>query len=133
MNRSDIEELVLRWLSAVQHGQYDVFAELTAAEVVDLNQGRLAAPGSFEQRARAVHAAFEIRAARIDQLLIDGDAIAWRWSLDVCHTGPFLGEAATGKALTLSGTNFQRLSEGRVTAHFTLVDAFGALSQIRAP
>jgi predicted ester cyclase len=79
-----------------------------------------------------VRSAFSELAGRVDELLLDGDRIAWRWTLTGVHSGPFLGERATGKRVRLSGTNFQRLSGGVAVAHYTLVDALGVLQQLRS-
>jgi predicted ester cyclase len=64
---------------------------------------------------------------KVDDLVVEGDSIAWRWTLTGKHVGPFAGLAATGKTAALRGVNFQRIANGRVAEHWTLVDAFGAL------
>jgi len=41
--------------------------------------------------------------------------------------GAFAGVAATGRRVTLRGVNFQRIADGKVTEHWTMVDVAGAL------
>jgi steroid delta-isomerase-like uncharacterized protein len=130
MNRIEIEAFVVRWLAAVQSGNPSEFEDLVADDVADSSTGERTTRAVFRARASAVHRAFSDLTGRVDDLVVDGDCIAWRWTLTGVHRGPFLGEAATGKRIHLSGVNFQRLRDGAVVAHFTLVDALGALRQI---
>jgi predicted ester cyclase len=120
MNRNQIEAFTSRWLTAICTGELDEFGLMVAERVLD------------ENSARAVYDAFEALEGRVDELLIDGDRIAWRWTLTGVQRAPFLGECALGKRVTLSGTNFQRLEAGVVVAHYTLVDAMGILRQLRS-
>ena len=133
MNRNEIDAFVARWLEAVRAGNLGEFANLVGPQVLDLNTGQSSSVTAFQDRARAVRSAFSELEGQVDDLLVDGDRIAWRFTLIGTHRGPFLGEPATGKRITLTGTNFQRLAGGVVIEHFTLLDAFGALRQMRAP
>jgi steroid delta-isomerase-like uncharacterized protein len=133
MDRSDIENLVQRWTQeAIAQGRLEAFDELLAEDVVDRSA---AAPvhgvESFKARTGAVRAAFAEIELRVDDLVVDGDAIAWRWTLTGTHVGTFAGVAPTGRRATLRGANFQRLAGNRVVEHWTLVDVFGALQTLR--
>jgi predicted ester cyclase len=114
MDRREIEALVHRWAAlAVGEGQVDVFDEILAEDVRDLSgyaetRGR----ASFKARARAVRAAFSDVRVTVDDLVVDGDAIAWRWTLTGMAQPP----------VTLSGANFQKIAGGRVVEHWTLAD-----------
>ncbi|MDP9002498.1 MAG: ester cyclase [Myxococcota bacterium] len=134
MDRHDIEKLVQRWTQeAVAGGRLDVFDDLLATDVVD-RSGPTPSQGvePFKARAAAVRAAFADIDIRVDNLLVDGDAIAWRWTLAATHVGPFAGLASTGRRTTLRGVNFQRLQGDRVVEHWTLVDVFGAMQALRS-
>jgi predicted ester cyclase len=131
--RADIERLVQRWTQdAIARGHLDVFDELLAPNAVD-RSGPSPALGveSFKSRTAAVRSAFAEIAITVDDLLVDGDAIAWRWTLTGNHVGPFAGLAPTGRRAALRGVNFQRLEGGRVAQHWTLVDVFGAITGLR--
>jgi predicted ester cyclase len=134
MDRAGIERLVKRWTQeGIAEGCLDVFDELVADDAVD-RSGPSPGQGvaSFKARAGAVRAAFSEIQIVVDDLVVGGDAIAWRWSLTGTHVGPFAGLAATNRRATLRGVNFQRLREGRVAEHWTLVDVFGALQALRS-
>ncbi len=133
MERYDIERLVQRWTQeAIAHGQLDVFDELLAPDVVD-RSGPTPVVGvaSFKARTAGVRAAFSDIQIVVDDLLVDGDALAWRWTLTGTHIGPFAGLAPTGRRAGLRGVNFQRLKGDRIGEHWTLVDVFGALQVLR--
>lgn len=134
MNRSAIEVLVQRWAGdAVAAGRTEVFDELLSEDVRD-RSGAVESRGrdSFKARARAVRSAFTDVTVTVDQLVAEGDSIAWRWTLTGTHTATFLDVAATGKKVVLRGVNFQRLRDGRVVEHWTLADIAGLARQLRA-
>jgi steroid delta-isomerase-like uncharacterized protein len=133
MAREDIERLVQRWTEAIAEGKLDVFEELLAENAVDRSGPSLASGvESFKARAGAVRAAFADIAIGVDDLIVEGDAIAWRWTLTGTHVGPFAGLVPTGRRATLRGVNFQRLDGDRVVEHWTLVDVFGTAQALRS-
>jgi predicted ester cyclase len=134
MDRQAIDSLVQRWTKeAIAQGRPDTFDELLAADVID-RSGDAPSRGvePFKARAAAVRAAFADIDIRVDDLLVDGDAIAWRWTLTGTHVGSFAGLAPTGRCVTLRGVNFQLLKGDRVVAHWTLVDVFSATQTLRS-
>jgi steroid delta-isomerase-like uncharacterized protein len=131
MNKNQIEAFVARWLNAVKTGNVAEFEHLVAEDAVDLNTGQATSRAAFRERAATVQRAFAELAGQVDELLIDGDRIAWRWTLTGIQRAPFLGEPGSGKRVRLSGVNFQRLQGGVVIEHYTLFDGLGALRQLR--
>ncbi len=133
MERRAIEALLQRWLNAgIRAGNVEVFDELLLESVRDRSAGQVTYGSEpFKRRARAVYEAFSNIEARVDELLIDGDQIAWRWSVTGTHTGAFAGFAATGRRVTLQGVNLQRLEGARVAEHWTLADTFGLAQALR--
>jgi steroid delta-isomerase-like uncharacterized protein len=133
MDRPAIHTLVRRWLDeAVAQGIDDVFDELLTEDVIDRSGGGGSrGRESFKARSRFVRAALADRSATLDELLVDGDRIAWRWTLAATHVGPLLDVPATGRRVTLSGVNFQRIEGGRVAEHWTVADFAGLLRQLK--
>jgi steroid delta-isomerase-like uncharacterized protein len=133
MDRQGVERLVRRWTEAVAGGTLDAFDDLVAPDVLD-RSGPSASRGvaQFKTRAASVRAAFAEIELRVDDLVVDGDAVAWRWSLTGTHVGPFAGVAPTGRRITLRGVNIQRLGDERVIEHWTMVDVFGAVQALRS-
>jgi steroid delta-isomerase-like uncharacterized protein len=133
MDRTAIERLVHAWATqGVAEGHLATFDELLHPEIVDVSGGRQSrGVESFKQRAKAVADAFSQRTVTIDDLVVGEAHIAWRWTLRGTHSGPFMSQPPSNRAITLSGVNFQRLREGRVVEHWTLADMAGLLNQIR--
>jgi predicted ester cyclase len=132
LQRDEIRRLLDRWLNeAVVAGNVEIFDQLLSSDVLDLGADNTRGSASFKQRTLAIHAAFSELSASLDELLVDGERIAWRWSLEATHAGTFCGIAATGRRVTLRGVNFQRLAGGRIVEHWTLADTFGLLQQLR--
>jgi predicted ester cyclase len=128
MDRHAIERLVHRWTKdAIAEGHLDTFDELLAEDVVDRSSPTPSkGVEPFKARAAAVRAAFAEIDIHVDDLVVDGDAIAWRWSLSGRHVGALGGLAPTGRRTTLRGVNFQRIKGDRVVEHWTMVDVNSA-------
>jgi steroid delta-isomerase-like uncharacterized protein len=133
MDRSAAESLTRRWAAAIAEGRLEAFDELVAPDACD-RSGATPTYGveTFKTRASAVRSAFGDIELRVEDLVVEGDAIAWRWALEGTHVGPFAGIAPTGRRVTLRGVNFQRLAGGRVSEHWTMVDVFGARQALGA-
>jgi steroid delta-isomerase-like uncharacterized protein len=131
MNKNQIQSFVARWLNAVTTGNFAEFEHLVAEDAVDPSTGQVTSRTAFRERAATVQRAFSELTGQVDELLVDGDRIAWRWTLTGIQRAPFLGETGSGKRVRLSGVNFQRLQGGLVTEHYTLFDALEALRQLR--
>jgi steroid delta-isomerase-like uncharacterized protein len=135
MERFEIELLVKRWaVDGVANGRLEVFDELVAEDARDIG-GSTPSTGreAFKARASAVRRAFSNLEVEIDALVVEGDRIAWRWSMTGDHVGPFLGVAPTGRRVVIRGVNFQRIEGNRVQEHWTLIDAFGLREQLTKP
>jgi predicted ester cyclase len=134
MDRSHARALAERWATeAVAAGRVEVFDELVSTDAVD-HSGPTSVSGveGFMLRTRAVHAAFTGITVRVEDVLLDGDRIAWRWTLTATHGGPFLGVAATGRRVTMTGMNIQHIAAGMVVEHWSNADQLGLLRQVQA-
>src|SRR5882672_4998620 len=135
MQRAGIEALLRRWTKeAIGEGRLETFDELLAADVID-KSGAVVTRGvePFKARTKAIRDAFSEIDLQVEDLIIDGDAIAWRWALTGTHAGSFAGIAPTGRRVTIRGVNFQRLQNGRVIEHWTMLDRFAAIEALRSP
>ena len=114
MNKPMIEALVQRWIHAVTVGPPEAFDPLLTEDVVD-ESAASPSQGSetFKVRAEAVRKAMSGLSLSVDSLVIDGDAIAWRWTLTGTTT-------AAGERAVIRGANFQTLRDGRVSKHWSI-------------
>jgi steroid delta-isomerase-like uncharacterized protein len=77
-------------------------------------------------------AAFADLAVTIDDLIAEGDRVAYRFTLRGTHTGPFLAVPATGRSVTATGIGFDRFADGKVAERWVSLDLLGLLRQLRA-
>lgn len=75
-------------------------------------------------------AAFPDVQMRIDDLLVDGDRVAVRWSMRARHLGPWDGFPATGREVRAGGINLYRVREGRICELWSSFDREGLRRQI---
>jgi predicted ester cyclase len=135
MNRLQCHTFAQRWArEAVAEGRVDVFDELVSPDAVD-HSGPAPVNGveGFKSRTRGIHAAFTDIEVVVEDLLVDGDKLAWRWRLTAIHSSPFLGVAPTGRRVTMTGMNIQRIANGMVVEHWSNADQLGLLRQVQAP
>ncbi len=74
---------------------------------------RLIAKGGMAE----VWEAFDDIRVSIDDILTERDRVAWRWTLRAAHRAPFMGVPATGRAVTVTGINIDRVEDGRIVEH----------------
>ena len=67
-----------------------------------------------------------------EEMVAEGDSLAYRWTLRMKHTGtsPSLPIPPTGKEVTLVGCTMVRIKDGKVVEEFEHSDYLGFLQQI---
>ena len=66
----------------------------------------------------------------VEQLLAEGDLVAFRIVLRGTHTGPFQSFAPTGRAITITATDVARLENGQIVEHWGNMDDIGLQRQL---
>ena len=112
MDRDRMHAVVNAWARAVAGNDA---AALEAMVAPALREGVV-------QRARAVHGAFRDVAVDPVAIVVEGDAVAWRFRLRGRHVAALGGIAATERNVVLEGVNFQQVRDGIVVEHWTTVD-----------
>jgi steroid delta-isomerase-like uncharacterized protein len=86
-----------------------------------------------ERQALAIHsAALGESEATADDQIAEGDKVATRWTFCGTHKGEFLGIAATGKRIKITGINICRIENGKIVELWREVDIMGVLRQLGA-
>lgn len=91
-------------------------------------RGRDAAIAYFQ----GVRAAFPDLHFEIDDLIAEGDRVVTRWSASGTHLGDFQGIPPTGRRIKISGTDVDRIANGRVVECWPQLDELGLLQQLGA-
>ena len=68
----------------------------------------------------------------VEDMLAEGDRVAVRWTFRGTHAGEFLGVAPTGKPVSMSAIEVNRVADGRVVEHWVALDQLGLLHQLGA-
>lgn len=92
-------------------------------------------PGGHAAVAGAVAlfaAAFPDWRAEIEDLVAEGDLVAFRGTARGTHRGQFLGVVPTGKRVSVEGIHVFRLARGKIVEHWAQADWLGLLRQLGA-
>ncbi len=65
----------------------------------------------------------------VEDLLAEADRVAARWTFRGTHRGEFLGIAPTGRRVSISAVEVNRVAGGKVTEHWVVLDQLGLLQQ----
>jgi steroid delta-isomerase-like uncharacterized protein len=77
-----------------------------------------------------VYTSFPDARLTIEDMLGEGDRVAWRFMLCATHSGPFRGIPPTGKSFTLTGMAVTRMRDGQMAENWNETDDLGMLQQL---
>ncbi len=66
----------------------------------------------------------------IDTMIAEGDKVVTQWTARGTHKGIFKGMPATGKKITITAIDIDRIVDGRSTECWTKMDELGLLRQL---
>lgn len=127
------ERPVLRFYEeALNAGREEAFTELLAPDVAYFNPatGTARGPEGVLAAIRGLRAAFPDLRYTVEELIVDGDRVAARFTLRGTHRGPFRGRAATGLTVEIGGSTHYRVAGGKITEVRVFADFLGLLRQI---
>lgn len=68
--------------------------------------------------------------AVVEDLISEGDRVAYRWTYYGTHQGELMGIAPTGEQVTIAGITIYRISGGKVEEEWNNFDQLGLLQQL---
>lgn len=87
---------------------------------------------AIKERAAAFVASFS-DVKRIEEALVaEGDLVAFRSTLEMTHTGEFMGAVSTGERVSVVEMGFFRIANGKIAEMWGLLDTMGLLTQTGA-
>ena len=134
MSTEENKNLVRRMFDeAFNQGNTSLIHELIASDYVDHSPIPAPAPGpeGFGKRTMSLRNAF-VEEALFGVFLAENDLVAFTWAFQGIHRGTFAGIAATGKEVSLSGINVERLENGKIVEHWSHFDLAGLLKQMNS-
>ena len=102
---------------------------LLAPHLIDHN--RLLGGVDLRQRMARVLEAFEDARLAVTDYIVQGNAVAWRWTIRGTHTKTIMGVEPTGKVVEIAGLSAAVLKEGKVVEHWEFSDDQSVLAQLQ--
>jgi predicted ester cyclase len=92
--------------------------------------GDFTGPNLYRGLAEETHEAFDDLTFEIEQVLVDGDEVAVRWTMSGIHSGPLFGVAPSGEEVEVQGIEIDRFADGQLVASWIHTDEKEILEQI---
>ena len=83
-------------------------------------------------RMAAFGSAFSDIRHALQDMVAEGDRVAFRSRLEMTHTGEFRGVAGSGEQVTIVEMGFVRIANGKIAEMWGLLDTLGLMRQIGA-
>jgi steroid delta-isomerase-like uncharacterized protein len=118
---------------AFNQGDLGVVDDLYADTFVAHQPGVLAGeqtPRDVKQFVGAYRSAFPDGRSTLEEAIVQGDRLAYRWTFRGTHDGDLLGIAPTGKNVEIWGVTFLRFENGKVTEQWNGWDMLGLMQQL---
>jgi predicted ester cyclase len=129
----DAKRAVASFVGAINSGDDDALAAVLADDFVDHTAAARHGPGVtgfIGGKLAELRAAFPDLVLTVEDELLDGDRIAWRWTLRATNTGSFAGLVPTGRPVVFQGLNIERIEDARIAEHWSIHDALDLLRQL---
>ena len=135
MSTEENKSLVCRYVEQVLNsGNMAVVDELIAADYKRY-VSPTAAPLTVDvqkQRLTGIRAAFPDWHLTIEEMIAEGDRVAFRATIRGTHEGVFQNVAPTGKQVTVSALDIIRIDNGKLIEHWGGPDLFNLMQQLGA-
>ena len=117
---------------AFNNGDLSSSEELIADAIVDHDPAPGQAPGreGIEQFVTTMRSAFPDLQTTIDEIIAEGDYVAFRYTIEGTHQGEFMGVAPTGNRVSVTAMEMLRFADGKMVDRWVNTDQLGMLQQL---
>lgn len=128
------EELVTQYWEEVWWGDQGTIAEIVSPDEVHHwgIGGDTTGIDAFNERWALFFEAFPDLEFTVDQVIVDDNLAATRWTATGTHRGEWLGIAPTDREVSWQGINIFRIECGQIVESWGEADHLGLLSQLGA-
>jgi steroid delta-isomerase-like uncharacterized protein len=125
--------IIARYVELYNSGNLAIADEVIAADFVDHTRPE-DQPGTsgVKRMVASFRAAFPDAAASVEQMVSEGDTVAFRFTIRGTHRGMFGSLAPTEKRILLTGMDFVRVHDGKIVELWNNQDTLGLLRQLGA-
>jgi len=124
--------IVRRCMEELDKGNWAIFNELLTPDYVYHEPGRSFTRDESEQFMRSLRVAFPDGRVTIEEMIAEGDKVVTRYTSSGTHKGEFMGIAATGKKVVVTGIVITRVDKGKIAEDWEEFDAMGFMVQLGA-
>lgn len=116
-------------------GKLEVADELYATEYVDhVGRGpeasRVVGPTGIKQAVTLFRTAFPDLRYTVEAQIAEGELVLSRFSANGTQTGPFMSAPPSGKSVTYTGMDLNRIVRGKIVESWVNYDALALLQQL---
>ncbi len=135
MSIAEHKTLVYRAVDAFNRGDLDAVDALFAPDYVDHDRTRAdlpPGPAGVKRAWTTFRAAFPDLQATIEDLVAEGDKVAVRGFIRGAHQGEMMGIPPSGKPVTVTLIDVNRIADGRLAERWAEADMLGLMQQLGA-
>jgi predicted ester cyclase len=131
------KDVVRKWFAEVWNGKDSSAIERIAdpqCVIHGLGEGG-PSPGAlahFKQFHALFCATYPDMSVSVDDMIEEGDRVAWRITFRGTHSGDALGVPATNRPIEVGGIGISRVANGRIIEGWNEFDRYGMFQQIGA-
>lgn len=130
----DLEAKIRRLIDGVWNDTDPSVADEIVAEEYTLPAEDLpedfTGPNLYRGLAEETHKAFDDLTYEIEDVLVDGNRVAVRWTMRGVHSGPLFGVAPSGEQVEVQGIEIDHFEGGELVASWIQTDEKEILEQI---
>jgi steroid delta-isomerase-like uncharacterized protein len=119
---------------AINQNSLQVLDEITSSQVrvhTPFSQQQAGREG-LEEVSTSMLRAFPDYHVTIEDQIAEADKVVTRYIARGTHQGELMGVPSTGKEVSVSGIDIDRISEGQIVEHWSEADVLGMMQQIGA-
>jgi len=112
----------------INRNKPELLPELISGDYVGAQGGR--GPSGFGSNIDELRTGFPDIRFTLQDLVVEGDRVAIRWTWEATHTGTFRSWPPSGRRVTTTGIAIYQLEQGKVVRVWLETDRLGVLQQI---
>lgn len=85
---------------------------------------------AFTELIAMLRAAFDDFQITEEEMVVEKDTVATRWTASGVHRGEFMGTGPSGEPFRFSGTGFYRIAEGKIVEAWSLNNSVEVIRQL---
>jgi steroid delta-isomerase-like uncharacterized protein len=133
MSADETKAIVRRFWEAFNRHDLDATDALVRADFVDHEtDGSTRTREGRRRQGEGFLAAFPDAQFTLEDLIAEGDRVAYRFTYRGTHQGPLMGTPPTAKAVSFSGMAIDRVVDGQIVEQWANFDTLSLLQQLGA-